>query len=230
MSISRMAILIGETSTLPGVAKDMQDIKNFLISSRGGNWTDEEIIVLKNTNKDTVRMHLNNAKKKDYVFITCSGHGEHIKGEYIDSTVMELNTKETISINSINPENKRHLVIVDVCRKLKIIKSESMRVFSESLYESAYFIDNRKKFDDAVMACAEGRIVAYSCDINQAAGETERGGYFTQSLLSSKNLNKNIVSIKDAFDYAQQETYRLNAPQSPVFCAGRRKDFFPFKV
>ncbi len=57
-------------------------------------------------------------------FISCSGHGEHRVGKGLDETVMYVKENETVSISSINPRNKRHLVIVDVCRKL--IRVETM--------------------------------------------------------------------------------------------------------
>jgi hypothetical protein len=243
MAISRQAILIGAPSVrpeLPGVRIDIKDIKSFLLSNLGGAWREEEIFPMIDQSPAGVYKQLELAKYKDYVFITCSGHGEHQIGKGLDETVMHLNERETIAINKINPENKRHLVIVDVCRHLVKVEEDltrraTMDAFMESYKKS--FIDYRKIFDDAIMTKSEGRIVAYSCDINQAAGDDGTGGVFTQELLKAPRIyhpiNNNpygIVGIDIAFERAKEMTYKKNAPQRAVFNAGRRQDFFPFAI
>lgn len=244
MAITRRAILIGAPSVkpeLPGVTRDVEDIRNFLCSNKGGAWRQNEVLTLLDPTKMDVLKAIRESEDIDYVFITCSGHGEHQIGASSlgGQTVMHLNEKETISIDSVNPKNRRHLVVVDVCRNLvkitakleKALESLSLRL------ESTQYVDYRKAFDDAVMNTSEGRIVAYSCDINQSAGDDGNGGVFTQALLDSptqfrKHANNNygIVDINQAFERAKSETYRINAPQSPVFNAGRRREFFPFAV
>lgn len=244
MSITRKAILIGSPSVkpeLPGVKIDIEDIKKFLLSNEGGAWKSSEIFTLIDPSINLVNAHIALAKDADYVFITCSGHGEHQVGQSLSETVMHLNEKETIPIVSINPKNKRHLVIVDVCRNL--VRIDRAKLFAESKFakgialdSAKMVIDYRKVFDDAVMNTAEGRIVAYSCDINQSAGDDGSGGVFTQALLnapkrfSPTNNSYGIVNISQAFDVAKEVTYRENAPQSPVFNAGRRMNFFPFAI
>lgn len=242
MAISRQAILIGAPSVkpeLPGVTIDMRDIKQYLLSNKGGAWRADEIVTLSDPSSTAVYKQIESARYKDYVFISCSGHGEHRVGKGLDETVMYVKDNETVSINNINPRNKRHLVIVDVCRNLvKIEKMEETRAAIKAFMESAAMpIDYRKIFDDAVMANPEGRIVAYSCDINQSAGDDGSGGVFTQELLaapksfSPTNSNRyGIVKINQAFDQAKKMTYAKNAPQSPVFNAGRRMDFYPFAI
>lgn len=242
MAISRQAILIGAPSVrpeLPGVTTDMNDIKKLLLSNKGGAWRADEIVPLSDPSSAAVYAQIESARYKDYVFISCSGHGEHRVGKGLDETVMYVKENETVSISSINPRNKRHLVIVDVCRNLvRVEKMEEMRAAMKAFMESAaILIDYRKIFDDAVMANPEGRIVAYSCDINQSAGDDGSGGVFTQALLAApkyfsptNNNRYGIVKINQAFDQAKTMTYAKNAPQSPVFNAGRRMDFYPFAI
>ncbi|NOS89669.1 MAG: caspase family protein [Methylococcaceae bacterium] len=244
MSITRKAILIGSPSVtpkLPGVTVDVNDIKRFLLSNQGGAWKSSEIVTLIDQSPELVKSHVALANNIDYVFITCSGHGEHRVGQSLDETVMYLTDKDTISINNINPRNKRHLVIVDVCRNLVVIKKELKEALSHeamaTLDSARSMIDYRRVFDDAVMASSEGRIVAYSCDINQSAGDDGTGGVFTQALLKvprkfvpTGNSLYGIVNISQAFEKAKAETYIKNAPQSPVFNAGRRREFFPFAI
>ncbi len=242
MAISRQAILIGSPSVkpeLPGVTTDMGNIKQFLLSNKGGAWRADEIVTLSDPSSAAVDAQIESARYKDYVFISCSGHGEHRVGKGLDETVMYVKENETVSISSINPRNKRHLVIVDVCRKLVRVETmEETRAAMKAFMKSAAIpIDYRKIFDDAVMANPEGRIVAYSCDINQSAGDDGSGGVFTQELLAApkyfsptNNNQYGIVKINAAFDQAKTMTYAKNAPQSPVFNAGRRMDFYPFAI
>lgn len=243
MAIKRQAILIGAPSVnpeLPGVRKDIDDFKNFLLSDKGGAWKLHEITTLIDQSHFVVKSHIDLAQSADYAFILCAGHGEHRVGRNIDETVMYLNEKDTISINEVNPKNRRHLVIVDTCRVLVKIKELAMEALAKSELRmdfSEAYIDYRKVFDDAILNTSEGRIVAYSCDINQAAGDDGSGGVFTQALLSTANRFKpagygkyDIVNISQAFDVAKEITYAKNAPQSPVFNAGRRRDYFPFCI
>ena len=245
MLVTRKAILIGAPSVkpeLPGVVKDINDIKDFLLSNKGGAWRNDEIVILVDKPLAYINYIISLEKNTDYVFITCSGHGEHRVGaQYgLGDTVMYLNENDTIAIDSVNPKNKRHLVVVDVCRTFVRVKN-ALESFSESarvtLDYAQQTINYRKVFDDAVMLTTEGRIVTYSCEINQAAGDDGNGGVFTQALLDSvgkfrKNNNYlyGIVNIGDAFEVAKSETYRKNSPQSPVLNAGRRRDFFPFAI
>jgi hypothetical protein len=243
MALTRQAILIGAPSVtpeLPGVRQDINDFKNFLLSNKGGAWKSTEITTLIDPSPFVVKTHIHLAQSADYVFILCAGHGEHQVGRNLDETVMYLNEKETISINEVNPKNKRHLVIVDTCRVLVKVTKLAMEARTEAaltLDSAEAYVDYRQVFDDAIMNTSEGRIVAYSCDINQAAGDDGTGGVFTQALLSSSNMFKpigyskyDIVNISQAFDRAKEITYKKNAPQSPVFNAGRRRDFFPFCI
>lgn len=243
MAIKRQAILIGAPSVkpeLPGVIKDINDFKSFLLSDKGGAWKPTEITTLIDQSPFVVKAHIRLAQSSDYVFILCAGHGEHRVGRNLDETVMYLNEKDTISINEVNPQTRRHLVIVDTCRVLVEVKKLAMEARAEAALTLDFaeaHVDYRQVFDDAILNTSEGRIIAYSCDINQAAGDDGSGGVFTQALLSSANRFKpigyskyDIVNISQAFDVAKELTYKKNAPQSPVFNAGRRRDYFPFCI
>ena len=241
MTITRQAILIGAPSVkpeLPGVIADINDIKRFLLSNKGGRWLPSEIVVLIDPSSAAVYKQIKAAENKDYVFITCSGHGEHRVGRGLNETVMYVKEEDTISIDRINPRNKRHLVIVDVCRNLVDIRKKDTVFTMDSTMESAsnQFIDHRKIFNNAVMENPEGRIVVYSCDLNQSAGDDGTGGVFTQELLSaprflsSASSDVEVVDISRAFERARQMTYEKNAPQRAVFNAGRRMHFYPFAI
>ena len=240
--MTRKALLIGSPNgpdpELPGVDVDLRSIREFLLSARGGAWYGHEITLLRNPNKASVNTELERSRSADYVFITCSGHGEHHVYNNFDDTILCLNKTEEMYISEINPRNKRHLVVVDACRKIvKIVLLEKSLLAAKAyeFYESPEDLARaRTLFDNAVASSTEGRIALYSCQKNQAAGDDGNGGVFTQSLLiAGKELKKKptgIVDINEAFEYAKDMTYRLNAPQSPTINAGRRRDYFPFSV
>lgn len=243
MAISRKAILIGAPSVkpaLPGVVADINNIRDFLLSDCGGAWRSNEIVTLIDQSSTEIFRQLELARNIDYVFITCSGHGEHVRGKGIDETLMYLSDNERIAISSINPRNKRHLVIADTCRNLVLLhKDEKREMMKAAVFESAKktYIDYRKVFDDYVMSNPEGRIVAYSCSVDQSAGDDGTGGVFTQELLKapssfshSNSCGYGIVKIDQAFERAKEMTYKRNAPQLPVFNAGRRMHFYPFAI
>ncbi len=238
----RKAILIGSPNgpdpALPGVAVDLRDIATYLQSVKGGAWESNEITILSNPSKKDVLTTLSTASIYDYVLITCSGHGEHHVRNDFEDTVFCINKTEEIYISEINPRNKRHLVIVDVCRKVVLLKLEEQRMFAAKVAKAYEFAEDRRRarqlFDQAVMACAEGRIVVYSCEKNQTAGDDGSGGIFTQSLIkvgaSFEKKPSGVMDINDAFQFAKVRTYQLNAPQTPTLNAGRRRDYYPFAV
>ena len=237
--LSRKAILIGAPSVetyLPGVVQDIKDMKAFLCSPIGGAWRENEIITLVDQSKATVTKHLNSCADVDYVFILCAGHGEHQVLGTNGSTVIYLTEEDTLSIDSINTRGKRQFVIADVCRhERKITISESLLKAAMESYSAEDKFDYRAAFDSAVMSCSEGRIVAYSCSVNQSAGEDEKGGAFTQALIASPNAylperSHGIVNVKQAFDWAYGQLTKKSSAQTPVFNAGRRLDYYPFAV
>jgi hypothetical protein len=240
--MNRKAILIGSPNgpdpALPGVDVDLKDLTTYLQSIKGGAWDSSEISLLRNPSKKEVRSMLDTASHFDYVLITCSGHGDHHVRNDFDDTSFCINKAEEIYISEINPRNKRQLIVVDVCRKVVLLKAEESRMFAA--HEAAiYKFDEdrknaRKMFDQAVLSCAEGRIVVYSCDKNQTAGDPGSGGIFTQSLIkigeSYVKKPSGVMDINDAFQLAKARTYQLNAPQTPTINAGRRRDYYPFAV
>ncbi len=242
--MKRKAILIGSPDVkpeLPGVDVDLNDICQFLLSPRGGQWKREEITILRNPSKLDVTKELVDTIGCDYTFVTCSGHGEHQVGEGLDNTVMYLREHETMKISDIKAYSNRSTIIVDTCRNLvKVTKKELLKALNESLgfaMESASNINFREAFNTEVMNCSEGRIVLYSCDINQSAGDDGSGGVFTQNLLNSSNAitNTNLYSytplyLDAAFEFAKEKTTAENYPQRPVMNAGRRRDFYPFAI
>ncbi len=91
----------------------------------------------------------------------------------------------------------------------------------------------REVFDMALSATPEGRSLVYSCDLNQTAHDISS---FTRYLISDgKRLAREAktvctISIKEAFDAAENKPAEVNYPQKPIYEGQRRLTHFPFSV
>jgi len=239
----RKALIIGAPDVkppLPGVIIDVNDIQNYLKSPTGGAWQESEIEVMMSPRAAEVEARLRLFRGKDYVLVTCSGHGAHLDPDDINSTFMYLQEKETMRIRDMNPGNLRFTIIADICREfVPVHLRAALEDMAKSMVlESApSWSEARRLYDMAIMANPEGGIIAYSCDINQTAADDGTGGFFTQELLKApmtlatpKFVTRRVVDIYDAFQFAKERTLAEHSPQRPVLDAGRRRTFFPFGI
>jgi hypothetical protein len=248
--MTRKAIIIAAHDTvygpLPGALADTELYKEFLISPFGGAWTDSEVQVLLTPSLSKVQGALDAAQYTDYVFIAFSGHGEHVVGKSLNETRVCLNNSEDMSIIDLNPRSRRHIVVIDACRKVRTI-TETIEKMARAMFASESLLPDSQKcrelFDSAINDAEEGRIVIYSCQENQSAGEDSKGGVFTRALVQAGESwsvgthrsqfgrgTRAVLGLDIAFEKAKTETYRVNAPQSPTWTPGRRMRHFPFAV
>jgi hypothetical protein len=241
-TLTRKAILIASPDThygpLPGAVLDVERFNDFLRSDYGGAWEEEEISILFGPSLKQVQEELAAAEDGDYVFISFSGHGEHCRSGSLNDTRLILTDSDRIFVYDLNPRNPRHLVVVDACRRVldtqTIVKLGALD--EARLGPSTNRLACRKLFDRLVLEAEEGRVVMYSCDVNQAAGETRNGGFFSRFLVQKARAvceassEGGVIQVPDAFEMAKQETNLRNAPQRSVLEAGRRTRHFPFAV
>jgi hypothetical protein len=245
--MTRKAILI-EASTikkhddLPGARADVKKYKAYLQSAIGGAWMDSEISVLSHPTKDLLSKHIKLAGHADYAFVAFSGHGYHAQGKDIDESRLCINDTEEIAVFELNPGCARSLMVADSCRKLvQVPLIESAEAFQLALNaRMGKLLPNPQRcrvlFDHLISEADKGPIYFYSCDLDEAAGETEGGGYFTQALLDVSQAWAESPSrmrsfpTNDAFQAAAEVTTRKNRQQNPKMQAGRRRNHFPFAV
>jgi len=177
----------------------------------------------------------------DYAFVSFSGHGEHVAGGQLSETRVCLTSTEDCPVDAINPRNRRHFAVVDTCRTLVVIQ-DLVEVQSRmcALANAKTFMSRaavRAKFDEAVQAAEEGRVVVYSCKINQSAGDPPGlGGIFTSALIGEAGRMAiaatpgQVLSIPEVFAAAAAVTTRKNYPQQPELDEGRRRRSFPFAI
>ncbi|MEQ1917807.1 MAG: caspase family protein [Elusimicrobiota bacterium] len=238
----RAFIVVGPKSSrhgdLPGTEADAQNYVDYLQSSEGGAWNPDEISVFRNPSRAALKHALSSTWGVDYVFLAFSGHGYHIQGGELDETRLLLNDGEEMSVPEFTTGQNRELVIIDACRKVEYTAEPEGRIFANlsEVEKSGYTrLQCRALFERKVMEAEEGRIEMYSCDLNQAAGESRRGGFFTRALLDgarqwAKSLiysGSHTLSTREAFAIAEKGTRK---PQRPQYHPGRRLVHFPFDV
>ncbi len=228
-------------SMLVGTHADIQKLGFFLRSDIGGAWEKDEIVLLNNPSKIDFLASLDDCSAADYLFVSYSGHG-YYKGR---DTYLCLNDSDEISVNDIVDTSSalKLLISIDACRKIetkKLLKAASL----DEMDKSSVFRKDRYKFrelfDMRLSDCEDGRVIMYSCDINESAGETASGGYFTQALIDNANSwaitqsiefeSERVYSISDAFSSARETLRRISSRQNPRIEGTRGCGRFPFAV
>ncbi len=177
----RRALLFGNTNGLGGVKKDIINYTNFLKSETGGQWNDSEITILMDPKKEALLLSIELLKleKPDFAIIIFSGHGAYSKG-----TLLEINKKEEcISENDLRGISSRQISIFDCCRNVIQVDESVNFSGTTNIYKSNNLI--RKKYDERIMQSIEQQISLYACSIGQSSYDTNDGGAYTTSLLSS---------------------------------------------
>lgn len=227
---------------LPGARVDVLNWKNFLLSDEGGAWEEKEIVTLSNPTRIMLQGLLALEASTDYVFITFSGHGFHIKGKDLDESMICLNTTENVAVSAVNPGNPRCMLIIDACRQLVqedvLIEMSAANLILLSA-ASPNRVAYRNIFDIAVTQAERGVIRLFSCDIDEAANESPHsGGFYTNALVECcRYWHDNIAANKklyypawDAHQSAAIHTTLRNAQQHPQYSGGRRNKYFPLVV
>lgn len=218
-----------ESGELDGPPHDNQNFFDYLTSSLGGNWYNEEICSLQNLSSvqvaNAINRFLNGA---DYTFIIFTGHGfinlDERRRQYVEllnGDVPILNLKTTA---------KRQTLIVDACRGFFSPARELTKAFGDVLEHFTGKPNTRKIFDNAVLKADEGLTVLYAASRNQTALDTEEGTAYLLSLLEvaenwgDTNKKYNVLPINVAHERAKiylNETF--NTIQVPSQKAEDRK-------
>lgn len=199
--MKRKAILIANTNELPGTAVDIESIRNFLASDRGGQWRADEIKSLVDPSKILLQMAIRAAKieRNDFVIVHFSGHG----GQAVNSVTLELNGKgETIQSADLFDIAHRQVSIFDCCRVVDTVSVE--RAALDSITEARS--DTRSRYEARIMAAAPQQLKLYACSRGEAAEEDAAGGCYSQSLLRA--------AIKSQEQYCTFNTAHASAAEN----------------
>lgn len=195
----RFAYLLANNDGLPGIKKDMEDYRSFLMGCSGGAWDPGEIVSRYNISLATLQVDLSaiRAEHYDYVVFYYSGHGDWKR-----ETRLYINEKdECIAEGSVVGLAPRQLSIFDCCR----VSSSSATKGLTEVFDEAITNDSvrrnwaRSKFDNLVMGVPAQEVRLYACKLNQCAFATENGSLYTQALLSvasAESRSSDITAVK----------------------------------
>jgi hypothetical protein len=173
----------GSDTYCKGVYVDSANYKCYLSSPIGGLWDENsEIIIQDKASLKFVKAAILDASKTEYsLFIFC-GHGYIPKGK---STVLQLNDTEEISIDELRFGSPKQTLIIDCCREIHkelLIESTKYAAFS-AVQKQLNPTDCKIYYNARINECSPSLVILYSCSPDQLAGENEKGGYYSQSLL-----------------------------------------------
>lgn len=242
--MKRCALIIEASSVpgetfLPGAVADASNYDQYLRSLAGGEWTRPEVRVLNNPKLSIVRAEISRARTADFALIAFSGHGSHVqsKNRDLDETRICLDGGE-MSVKDLNCGADRCLVIVDCCRNVVLTELTKAATLNMEHFQRSAEKSTREYYDEAVMSGEKGCCTLYSCDLDEAAGETKNGGYFTRALIdhgeswyrNQRGLHGNVLRIDAAFALTSATVTTKASQQHPQAELGRRRVHFPWAV
>jgi hypothetical protein len=189
----RRAILIAspgeESNYLYSVATDIENIRNFLLSSRGGRWREDEIITLWKPDITTVTSVIEN-NHADYAFVYYAGHGYEVK----DDRLICLENADVSDLFLLD-KSPRQLVVLDCCREKEYATISGIPKDEEWLSFDGYYPE-REAFDTYILQSPPGKKIVHATKSGFASWEDKngKGGVFTTSLLlSARSIAKEYV-------------------------------------
>jgi hypothetical protein len=182
-SITRKAVLIGSpgagSNFLHGVAEDLANMKDFLMSDKGGMWYSDEIAVLPNPSFEKVFQEVHSIKT-DYNFIYFSGHG--YTSEYY-KRMLALRDNDIEDLFFIN-DSPRQLIVVDACRNFIPTGISGIPDLGEQWYHFDGVYEAREMFNNYIANSPHGKTIVHATQIGEYSYDSPTGGYFTKTLLN----------------------------------------------
>lgn len=230
--MKRKAFLIGgcnksPDNLLPGVHADIAAWKQYLMSSYGGCWLENEIVDLSRQSKDAICSALHIDQLIDYSLVCFSGHGYLAKDQFGFSVTMAmLDDNAEMSERELNPGSPWTMMIFDCCRKGGDL--EKVALANEAHTKSA-LCNTRTLFEDEMLKCEKGLVKVFAADVDQSADDEKSFSRVLMGMAKSKVAAHpdGILRINEAVRLADAE---LPLQQTPVYMGGRRLHHFPFAV
>lgn len=241
----------GMGNFLPNVKKDKLNYYQFFNSSEGGAWEEDEISVYDNNFNFNnfsrqIRFQKDMGEPYDYMVIVFCGHGySDRRGERWIEIRPEDTQDSCVSVSQIRDVcyGIRTLFISDSCAAIpRSLREENSGIGRVNLFsgDNSYRIRCRSIYDAAVMNTSEYSFTAgYAVSLEETAGENERGGIYSQTLLdvargSIKELRRTDNEYA-SFSYvhslaADIVVARNDVNQHPAIEMSRSRYQFPFVV
>ncbi len=236
---------------LPNVKKDKLNYYQFFNSSEGGAWEEDEISVYDNNFNFNnfsrqIRFQKNMGEPYDYMVIVFCGHGySDRKGERWIEIRPEDTQDSCVSVSQIRDVcyGIRTLFISDSCAAIpRSLREENSGIGRLNMFsgDNTYRMRCRKIYDAVVMNTSEYSFTAgYAVSLGEEAGENERGGIYSQTLLDV--AHKTYYELRCASNEYASFSYvhslaadivaaRNDVNQHPAIEMSRSRYQFPFVV
>ncbi len=239
--MKRRALLIGSPG-IPGTKtyledmtkNDLNKIKNYLMSNTGGNWYDDEILLIDTNDINEVKRYMNHVKNESNNFVFCafSGHGWYDGNKY--SRVFEIGGNDLYE-SEFRQLATKQLSVFDSCAEVyrPAILTENQRFESSISMDSMDTKNYREIYNSEIRECHEQEISLYSSSINELSQTDEDlGGHFIHYLLNvgSSNQTKSLDAI-DTFQITKEQMKNDKRSQTPSSSFPKSaRNFLPFSL
>lgn len=189
--ILRKALLIdapvGYRARVTGANTELEAMKKFLMSPRGGGWKPEEIQILENPGMSTL---LNAVKKMqaDYTITFFSGKSfpDHAGNHFL-----MLGDSDFFQDTELLNASSRQLVLIDTCQEASLVQQAQAESKPQE-FETA-----RMMYDKWIESCEPGQLIMHATEENTYNVSKGNEGIFTQKLLEVANT---IPALENRFN------------------------------
>ena len=232
----RRALLIGSPGKdgpdyLYSPETDVENIKNLLLSSRGGKWKKDEIITLWKPDFTTVASVIEETIA-DYFFVYYAGHGYETQSH---ARKICLNDNDISDFFLLN-KSPRQLVILDCCREKEYPAISGIPKDEEWLHFDGYYPE-REAFDNFILQSPPGKKIIHATKSGYASWEDENGGggVFTTSVLMAARKIKmeeaySPISIERILQKAKSIIEKSGDNQQPEIVYSKGDMNVPFAL
>ena len=240
--MKRAALIVGASGgDLPGVAVDVASYRSFLLSPLGGAWLPSEIVTLDSPSSARVSIELEGLALASYSVTIFAGHGHHPIAD--GSTRVVVRPGEELDSDVLRQGAPKHTLILDCCRALaKAPLTEDVLAKASKRELTLNPPESRRYYDRAIEACEPGLVVMFACGIDESAGDSAHGGYYSSSILLASQRWRSgydidlqthtaTLSVKQAHDKAAERVRVISGNrQNPTIEHPRSSKHFPFAI
>jgi hypothetical protein len=239
--MKRRALLIGSPG-IPGTKgylrdmtkKDLNKIKNYLMSNTGGKWYENEILLIDTNDIEEVKRYINRVRNEnnDFVFCAFSGHGWYDGDKF--TRVFEIGN-DSLYESEFRQLSTKQLMVSDSCAEVykETLSTESMQFRNSYAKDSADNKDYRTIYNNKIIECKPQEINLYSSSVDELSQTDDNlGGHFIHYLLSIgiSNEFKNLDVI-DTFESAKEKMKKDRRNQTPSSSFPKSaSNFLPFSL
>ena len=207
----RKALLIGSPGNdgvdyLYSAVTDVENVKNLLLSSRGGKWKEDEIMTLWKPDVASLASVIEETIA-DYFFIFYAGHGYETIDNKRNICLTDIDVSDFFLLNKC----PRQLVVLDCCREKEYPAISGIPQDEEWLHFDGYYPE-REAFDKYILQSPPGKKIIHATKSGFASWEdaTGRGGVFTTSmLLAAKSIQKHEVYLPISIEQVLKKAKKI---------------------